>query len=1087
MRGFISAFARNTVFANILLIGVLFAGGLAAKFMVREMFPDFSVDIITVSVPFPGADPEEVEEGICQRIEESIDGLEGIKQYTTRSHENVGTAIIEIEEGYDVAKAKDEVKSRVDAISTFPVDAEKPIITEIILKREVMILALSGPLDERGLKEWAERTKIELRNLDGVSQVSVVGASDYEIAIEVSEERLQEYGLTFDQVVQAVRQSSLNQAGGTVRTQGEEIRLRTLGRKYWGDEFGSIVLLARPEGEVITLDRVATVRDGFTEDRISSTLNGVPALLLLVSKTSEEDAIAISKVVRKYVDRKQESLPEGLTIKVWSDSSEMIEARIQLLCRNGVIGLTLVFLLLWLFLDLRLSFWAAMGIPISLLGALAIMYALGATLNMLSLFGLIMVVGIVVDDAIVVGEAVYVHRKRGDSPLGAAVEGVVEVGVPVIAAVTTTIVAFLPLMFVGGIMGKFIAILPVAVICSLTISLLECLVMLPAHLSDLPDPNDPERLERVRRNPARRLRRWVSHLLESFVEHVYGPLVGWVIRWRYVALCVAVLVFCVAMGLVAGGFLKFVMFPQIDGDTLIATVEFPDGTPITVTREAVQRIEQAIYRVAEENPTKSGDPMLENVYAMVGSSLQDQPGRELGGTTTTYTGSVRVEMLDSELRGIHSKRLMTLWEEAIGPIPGAVALTVEGMEAGPPGKPIEVWLQGEDMDEILAAADELVERLKEFEGVSQVQHDFRPGKNEIRLELKPNARTLGLTVNDLARQVFAGYYGEEALRLQRGRDDIRVRVRYPEDERKELSQLNAIRIRTPQGYEVPLKSVANLSYGPGYAGITRTNGQRRVEVSAEVDTNRANTTEIVDELESGFFDELLARHYGVSLSLQGAKRDTAESMGSLFVGFPLALVGIFVIIATIFRSYVQPMVIMLTVPFGIIGALFGHLVMGFDVTIISMFGIVALSGVVVNDAIVLIECVNSFIARGMPVFEAFRRGGVRRFRAIFLTTISTCGGLTPMIMEKDFQAQFLIPMAISLAFGVAFATLLTLLLIPCLLAIFNDLKRAWRAALTGRWPTPEEVEPAAKRNLDLLGPSHGAAGLDPSEDVGGID
>ena len=1083
MRRFVAAFARNTVFANILLLGVILAGVISAKLMIREMFPEFSVEVITVNVPFPGADPEEVEEGICRKIEEAVDGVEGIKQYTTQAHENRGSAFIEIEEGYDVAKAKDEIKGRIDAISTFPVDAEEPIISEIILKHEVLILALSGPLDERRLKEWAGEIKIELRNLPGVSQIQIAGANDYEIAIEVSEERLQAYGLAFRQVADAVRSSSLNMAGGTVRTKGEQVRLRTLGRKYWGDEFGKIVVLSRPQGEIITLDRVATVKDGFVEDRITSTLNGEPALLVIVSKTSQEDAIAISKRVHQYVARKQAMLPEGLKITVWSDLSEMIEARIRLLVRNGAIGLCLVVVLLWLFLDVRLSFWAAMGIPISVLGALAILYGLGHTLNMISLFGLIMVVGIVVDDAIVVGEAIYVHRKRGSPPLRAAVEGVMEIGVPVIAAVTTTIVAFLPIMFVGGVMGKFIRIMPIAVICCLAISLVECLVMLPAHLSHLPDPDDPKRRERERRNPLSRLRRRVSDGLESFVEHAYLPFIRWVLRWRYAAVCVAIAVMMCASGLKQGGFLKFVMFPSVDGNTLTANVEFPNGTPEEVTREAVERIEQALHRVAAQTPTRTGEPLLENVFAMVGGAMVDDPGG--GGGPGPHLGAVRVEMLDSEYRGVHSRELMSRWERVIGEIPGALSLTVSGLEGGPPGKPIEVWLQGDAMDEILAAADELVTRLKEFEGVSQVQHDFRPGKNEVRFELKPEARTLGLTVGDLARQVHAGYFGEEALRLQRGREDIRVRVRYPLDERSKLSDLNKVRIRTPQGFLVPLRSVANVSYGPGYAGITRTNGLRRVEVSAEVDTSKANAEQIVKDLRKDYLDDFLTRHRGILLSFQGAKKDTAESMKSLFIGFPLALIGIFVIIATIFRSYAQPFVIMLTVPFGIIGAVFGHLVMGFDITIISMFGIVALSGVVVNDAIVLIECINRFLAGGMPVYEALRRGGARRFRAIFLTTISTCGALTPMILEKDFQAQLLIPMAISLAFGVAFATLLTLLLIPCLLGILNDLRRLSRRIRRGYWPTPEEVEPAARRDEDLRQLEPSGTPLEPVTEVGG--
>ncbi|MGW8323569.1 MAG: efflux RND transporter permease subunit, partial [Thermodesulfobacteriota bacterium] len=465
--------ASNTVFANIGLIMILIGGGLAAFNMVRETFPEFSLDRIQIVVPYPGADPEEVEEGICRKIEEAIEGVDGVKEYTTVSSENQGTAVIEVKEDYDVDEVLDQVRSRIDAISTFPVDAEKPIISEMLIRNEVVVLALSGSMSERRLKEWAEEVKDGIQQLPEVSQVLVFGTRDYEINIEVSEERLREYGLSFAHVSDAVRKSNLNLAGGTLRTEGEEIRIRTMGRKYTGEELASIVVLARPEGEIITLDRLATIRDGFTEDPILLSLNDASAAALVVYKTEEEDAIAISKAVRAYVDRLQAELPEGADAKVLVDTSVFLQARINLLTKNGVLGLCLVFLVLWFFLDFRLSFWAGMGMPISLAGALTILWGMGETINMISLFGMIMVLGIVVDDAIVVGEAIFFHRKEGASRIGAVVEGVSEVGLPVIAAVLTTVVAFIPLAYVGGIMGKFIAILPVVVIACLSISLIE--------------------------------------------------------------------------------------------------------------------------------------------------------------------------------------------------------------------------------------------------------------------------------------------------------------------------------------------------------------------------------------------------------------------------------------------------------------------------------------------------------------------------------------------------------------------------------------------------------------------------------------
>ena len=1064
MKTLLAAFVRNSVFANILFVLILVASAIAVTSMIRETFPEFSLDMISITVPYPGADPEEVEEGVSRKIEEAVEGEEGISQYTTTASEGVGSALIEIEENYDVSEVLDRVRSRVDAISNFPLDAEKPIITELTVKDSVVLLSLSGAMSERRLKEWANQVKDEIQLIPNISQVSVFGVRDYEIGIEVSEARLREYGITFDQVVRAVRQSSLNQAGGTIRTRGEEIRVRTVGRKYTGEAFAGIVVLARSEGDIITLDRLAHIDDGFTQDPVSSTVNGRRAVFLNVFKTQEEDALAISAAVHGFVAKKRLQLPEGADIRAIYDATDMLRDRINLLTKNGIIGLSLVFILLWLFLDLRLSFWAGMGIPISLGGGMVILWMIGATINMISLFGLIMVLGIVVDDAIVVGEAIYVQRRRGKPAPVAAVDGVMEVGMPVIAAVVTTIVAFLPLAFIKGIMGKFIAILPVVVIACLVISLMECMVLLPAHLNHLPLP-DPERKKRW----TGRFYNLTGRGLEWFVSRAYMPFLRKALLWRYVSLCTAVSVLMLAAGLIQGGIVKFEALPELDGFIITANVEFPNGTPPEITRQAVDRIEAALLAVNRETRTAAGEPLVVNRMSIIGQSLGQIPafGPHLGGMYAI--------LLPSERRGIHSKDVEVMWEKAVGTIPGARSVTFEGMAAGPPGAPIEVWIQGHDMGQILSAADDLMARLRQFDGVYQVRSDFSPGKNELRLRLKPEARALGLTVGDLAGQVYAGYYGEEAVRLQRGRDDIRVRVRYTADERSRLADFDQVRIRTAGGHEVPLRSVADIAFSPGYATITRTDGMRRVAVSAGVDTDKANTNEILSDLSGGFFADLNDRYPDVFISLQGEKKKMRESFSSLYKGFPLAMIGIFVIIATMFRSYVQPFVIMFTIPFGIIGAVLGHLLMGYNMSLLSIFGMVALTGVVVNDAIVLIERINENLAEGMPFVEAIASGGARRFRAIILTTLSTVGGLLPLISETDMQAKFLIPMALSLAAGVSFATVLTLVLIPSLLVILNDFRRLAHRMRHGFWPSPEAVEPARQRKATDVDGSIAAA------------
>ena len=1055
MRAMITAFARNLVFANILLAMIVLSGVLAARNMVREIFPNFSLDVITVTVPWPGADPEEVEEGICIKLERAIIGIPGIRQYDTVASEHAGLLSVQVRDDYDVTYVRDRVRNAVDAISTFPPDAERPITEELLIRFEVLMLSLYGEdTSERVLKEYAEIIREEVLALPGVSQAEVLGARPYEISIEVSEERLREYGLTFDQVAAIVRANSLNFPGGLMRTEGEEIRLRTLGRNYTGEDFANIVALSRPNGEIITLDRIAAIRDDFDESALLSRFNGKRCVTVMVQKTSEEDTIGIDRELRKYLERKQATLPPGIFLEPWGGATEALEARIRLLTRNGMIGIVIVFSLLWLFLDIRLSFWAGMGLPISIAGALAVMWAVGATLNMISLFGLIMVIGIIVDDAIVVGEAIYVARKKGAPPLRAAVDGVMEVGMPVIAAVTTSIAAFVPLLFVSGIMGKFIYQLPIVVIACLVISLIECLILLPAHLSHLPDPNrEPTGFHPARRF-GRAFHKSVNRGLERFIDEIYTPVLNLALRWRYVTFAVAIGLLILMIGFSGSGLVRFVLFPELDDEIITARIEFPNGTPLAVTQEAVARAEAAILQVSREAAGNEGKSLIKNIYSLVGSDITPYVP-----ATGSHIGGVRVELIPVQERDMISQEIMAAWEKAIGTIPGLTALTIEGMQGGPPGSDIEVWLRGRNVDEMVAVAEEVKEALGTYDAVYQIQHDHRPGNNEFKLRLKPEARTLGLSVADLGRQVFAGYFGEEALRIQRGRDDIRARVRYPLAERRSLDDFERIRIRTPQGLEVPLHSVADIEFGPGVSIINRTDGLRRVKVTAGV-LARGNANQITTDLETRFIAQLREAHPDMFISFEGEKRDAAESLGSLGIMYPLALLAIYIIIATMFRSYMQPLVIMTTVPFGIIGAILGHLLMGYDLSMMSVFGMVALSGVVVNDAIVFIECVNANLSKRLPFLKSLLNAGRRRFRPILLTSLSTVGGLTPMLLERDMQAMFLIPMAISIAAGVAFATVLTLILVPSLIYILNDLRCLVRWFRNGVWPRPECVEPS---------------------------
>jgi multidrug efflux pump subunit AcrB len=1060
MKKILAAFAANTVFANIVILIILFAGGLAATNMLRESFPQFSADMISIQVTYPGADPEEIEEGISLKIEDALQTIEGIKQYTSHSSENMAAFTVEILSSHDIGNVLEQIKTRTDAIATFPDGAERPVITEILLRNSVMMLSLSGNLSEKQLKIWANRVKDEIKRMDGISQVEVFGSRDYEISIEISEENLQKFDLTLEMIAREIRKSALNLHGGTIRTDDEEIRIRTVGRKYSSEELAEIIVLATPDGGLVPLGRIADIQDGFTEDPILALIDGTPAVFVMVFKTENEDALKIAEQVNHYITDKQQQLPSDVFLTEFYDYTKSLKARIDLLSRNGIIGLGLVFFLLWLFLDLRLAFWAGLGIPISLAGGLVILWGMGETINMISLFGFLVVLGIVVDDAIVVGESIYFHRKQGKAPLQAAVDGVTEIGMPVTVAVITSIIAFIPIAFAGGILGKFIAILPVVVIACLIISLIESLFLLPAHLSNLTDLNR-------QRTPSFPVSRWLHEFqqfmqqgLERFIENRYSRFLDVALKYRFISLSIAIALLILTIGLMNSGLIKVQIFPKFDGFVITSTVEFPAGTSVSVTSETLKHIESSFVRAAERMETVSGEPMIKKRLSLLGQTLGDSMGQ-----VGPHIGSVQIILLDSEKRGIHSNRLMVEWEKEIGQIVGAKSLTFEGLSGrGGGGAEIEIWLQGNNMPTLIAASENLKEKLATYDGVLQIKSDYSQGKNELRVSLKPEARTLGLTVDDLARQVNAAFFGKEAYRLQRGEDDIRVKVRYPDRERSSFNDFHKMRIRTPDGREMPLTSVADIEFSPGYATITRTDGMRRIAVTAEVDPTIANSQEIFADLGKTYFPQLKSMFADINVSMQGEKKNMRESLTPLITFLPIAMLGIYVIIAAVFRSYIQPLVILFTIPFGLVGAVAGHFFLGYNLSMMSMFGMVALTGVVINGAIVLIERINKNLSGGMDFLTAVKEGSKRRFRAIILTSLSTIGGLTPLILETDLQARFIIPMALSLAAGVAFATVLTLVLIPSLLTIVNDLRRITVKLGSGQWPSREEVEQSSVRN-----------------------
>ncbi len=1039
-KGILGWFASNHVAANLLMFLIIFAGLLSIFSTKLEVFPEFSLDMINIMVPYRGASPADVEEGVCLRVEEAIAGVDGIKRMTSSAAEGGGSTLVEVEEYADAKDVLDDIETEIGTIITFPVETEKPIISELKSRHKVITVVVFGDTSEKTLKKLAEQIRDDLTAMENISQVSMSGVRPYEISIEVSEENLRRYNLSLDEVSRAVRNSSLDIPAGSVKTSGGEILVRTKGQKYFGPEFEKIIVLTRNDGTKVTLGDIAQVKDDFEDVDLYSRFDGKRAASVRVSRIGEEDALDVARTVKRYINKKKENLPEGVSIALWEDDTEILKARMNLLKRNGYLGLILVFLCLTLFLNLRLAFWTTMGIPISFFGAFYILPLFDVTINMMSLFAFIMSLGLVVDDAIVVGENIFAYRQQGMDRNAAAIKGVKEMCMPVTLAVLTTMFAFIPLAYTGGIMGKILRVLPIVVIGVLSFSLIEALLILPAHLSS-ERFSKKNRIVRFTDN----INKWTERGLMWFVNGPFASFVLRAVRWRYVTLSVGVSVFLITIGFIAGGYIKFVFFDTIEADNMMATLTMPLGTPVEQTREIIEGIEKAAFDViAEFDSERQGKlSLMKHISTTVGAHPSLERGGpvqvDLGAGAQSHLAEINVELLGGEERDVSSVVLKNRWRELVGEVPGISSLTFMS-EFVTTGNAIEVELSHEDFDDLVRAAEDFKSILHQYTGVEGIADSFEPGKAELKLDLKDTGRTLRLTLSDLARQVRQGFYGEEAQRIQRGRDDVRVMVRYPEEERKSLADVENMRIRLLSGTEIPFKAVAEVEYGRGYSTIRRVDRKRVVSVSADVDGAVANANEINIDLRERVLPDLLNKYPGLQYRYAGEQREINESLGTLKTNFLIALLAIYGLLAIQFRSYSQPAIVMSAIPFGIVGATIGHLLMGFNLGILSLFGIVALSGVVVNDALIMIDLINRERKSGIELHQILRDCATRRFRPIMLTTLTTFCGLLPMITEKSLQARFLIPMAISLAFGVMFATCITLLLVPSLYMILEDIK-----------------------------------------------
>ncbi len=1031
-------FARNGVAANLLMGLIVVFGWLSLGSLRQEVVPQVPSNLISVTVPYPGAAPAEVETAICSRVEEHVEDVSTVERVRAVAVEGLCTVTIEIVHGTDLRAALDEVKSQVDAIDSFPEDAERPVVQEVELRLQLLDVVISGGADELTLRRLGETVRDGIAALPGVSRVQLDAVRPYEIAVEVSEQALRRHGLTFDQVAQAIRRSSLDLSGGSVRTEGGEVLLRTRGQAYDRQQFEELVLLTRADGTRLLLGEVATVIDRFAESGPKARFDGQAAVVVRVFRVGDQRDDLISAGVRGYVEEMRSRLPEGIHITLWQDDTVLLRDRLGTLMSNGGQGLLLVLLVLALFLRPRLAFWVALGIPITFLGTLGLLPALGQSINMVSLLAFVVVLGMVVDDAIVVGENIHRHRQMAKSGVDAAVDGVREVAGPVIFSTLTTMAAFAPLLSLPGPIGIVMRAYPVIVLTALTVSLVESLLVLPNHLAYTERRSVTAEDELT--GPWNRFQTTLTSWVDGAERKLYQPTLRWALDRRWTAIAIAVALLLISFGYVGGGHLGFSPLPPVEADNLVAFLAMPQGTTEEVTGAILARLE-ASARELESELSEEGEPAFLHVLTTIGAQpfRAKQTASSVGvaaSVAAPHLGEVNVELAPAAERRLSANELLTRWRQRTGQIPDAVELSFNA-DVFSTGKPIDVQLAGSDLGQLRSAADAVKAALGEFQGVFDVTDSLRTGKQEIRIAVTEEAEALGLSLEDVARQVRQAFYGEEAQRIQRQREEVKVMVRYPEDERRSLANLESMRIRRPDGGEVPFSVVAQLEFGRDLARIEHTDGKRTVNVTAAVDRRQANANLVLAELRREVLPGILADHPGLSYSFEGQQRQQRQSAGGLGRSFLLALFAIYALLAIPFRSYTRPFVIMSAIPFGIIGAFGGHALMGRDLTVNSIIGIVALSGVVVNDSLVLVDFVHRLHRAGTPLREAICEAGSRRFRPILLTSLTTFVGLTPLLLEKSEQAQLVIPMAISLAFGVLFATAIVLVLVPVMYEIFE--------------------------------------------------
>ena len=1038
LKNIITWWIDNHVVANLLMMFIVIIGFYYASTIKKEVMPEFSLDIIEIDVPYRGATPTDIEESICIKIEENIAGIEGIKKIHSTAVEGLGKVFVYLENDADKNQVYNDLKNKVDSINTFPVEAEKPVIRQLTNRKQVVNVVIYGDTDEKSLTKIAEKVRDDLTAKKGITLAEVIGSKPYEIALEFNENTLRKYHLSLPQIAAIIRQNSIDIPGGTIKTKLKEILIRTKEMKYDKHDFEQIPIIKKQDGSYLTLGDISKINDGFEDIDFVNRFSGKKSVFVAIYRTGNQSALKIAATVKNYVNNYlKKMLPKGIKADIWQDDTVYLKGRINLLIKNAKYGLFLVLLLLSLFLDLRLALWVGSGIGVSFLGAFILMPYFDISINMISLFAFILCLGIVVDDAIIVGEQVFQYMEQGESAFDASVKGTLRMLTPVFFSVSTTVAAFIPLFFVKGIMGKFLDPIPIVVISILALSLLEAFFILPVHLSSI---------KNNRKIFYTFLSDYSNKGLKLFVDKIYIPFLDIALKWKYVTFALMFTVLIVTLGFYISGRINFIFFPKVESDIVIASVEMPEGTSIARTRQVIDYIsEQArhLKRIYFENLNGKKIVTVKRINSIAGAQpytkiLKHGGSMFTGAVMASNMGEVVLELVSSENRKHSSKDIVKKWRELVGEVPGVKSLTYSATLFSA-GNAIEINLISDKEETLKKAANLLKREIEKYPGTYDISDTISQGKTEIRVKLLPKGRILGFTAASVGKEVRAAFYGDEALRVQRNKDDVRIMVRYDKNSRNSLFDIENMRLHSPNGEEVPFYEVAKLEFATGYSVINREDRKRIVKVIADVDESVNSPDKILNDLKKDFLQKLTGKFLDLKFAFEGQKKEESDTMESLKIGAIIALFLIFVLLAVPFKSYIQPFIIMTVIPFGLIGAVLGHIIMGYTLSIMSILGIVALAGVVVNDSLVMVVSINRDITKDLH--ERILKVARTRFRPIILTSVTTFAGLLPMISEKSLQAKFLIPMAISLGFGVMFATVITLILIPVIYYILEDIKQ----------------------------------------------